>query len=54
MVRDRQWHEDKNNRGGDYMGIIADKQGNFRAWGCGEGVAEGWGQETTEMQGQRS
>lgn len=23
------------------MGIIADKQGNFRAWGCGEGVAEG-------------
>lgn len=54
MVRDQQWHKDKNNRSEDYIGIIADKQENFRAWRYGEGAAEGWGQETTEMQGQRS
>lgn len=39
MVRDQQRHEDKNNRGRDDVGFMADNQANFRARRCEEEVA---------------
>ncbi|EOA96122.1 hypothetical protein Anapl_05395 [Anas platyrhynchos] len=39
MVRDQQRHEDKNNRGRDDVGFVADNQANFRARRCEEEVA---------------